>query len=40
MEFFMDVSQLFVCDVRVNLCGLDVGVAEHGLDASDVGAVF
>lgn len=35
----MDFFQVEVGDVGVDLGGGDVGVAEHGLDGADVGAV-
>ena len=40
MEFFVDVVQTFVGDMRVDLRGGNVGVAEHGLDGAQVGAVL
>jgi hypothetical protein len=39
MKIFVDVAELLVGDVGVDLCGSDGGVAEHGLDAANVGAV-
>lgn len=36
----MNISQLSVGDVRINLRGLDIGVAEHDLNASDIGAIL
>jgi hypothetical protein len=39
MEFFVYISQVLVCHVSINLRGADIGVAEHGLDGADVGAV-
>lgn len=36
----MDLLQLADGDVRVDLRGLQVGVAEHGLNEADVGAAF
>ena len=39
MEFLMHLTQRLVRDVRVDLSRGDGGVAEHGLDASDVGAI-
>ncbi len=39
MEFFVDFAKVGVGDVSVDLGGGDVGVAEHGLDAAEVGAV-
>ena len=35
----MDFSKMWVGDVGVNLGGADVGMAEHSLDATKVGAV-
>ena len=35
----MDFAEVVVGDVGVNLGGADVGVAEHGLDGTEVGAV-
>lgn len=35
----MDLFEVLVGDVGVDLGGGDVGVAEHGLDGADVGAV-
>ena len=40
MEFFMDVAQALVGDVGVNLGGGNAGVAEQGLDRTDVSAVL
>lgn len=40
MVFLVHFPQLLVRHVRIDLRGGDVFVAEHGLDASDVGAVF
>ena len=39
MEFFVDFAEVGVGDVGVDLGGGDVGVAEHGLDGAEVGAV-
>jgi len=39
MEFFVDITQMFVCDVGVDLCGSYIGVAEEGLDTTQIGAV-
>lgn len=39
MEALVDVFEVWVGDVGVNLGGCDVAVAEHGLDAAEVGAV-
>ncbi len=39
MKVFMDFFQAFVGDMGVDLCGSDRGMAEHRLDAADVGAV-
>lgn len=39
MEFFVDFSEMRVGDVSVDLGGADVGMAEHSLDATKVGAV-
>ena len=39
MEFTMNIAQVLVGDVGVNLCGADVAVAQHALDAAQVGAV-
>src|SRR5215213_2922758 len=38
--FLVDAADAFAGDVRVDLCGGEVAVAEHGLDAARVGAVF
>ena len=35
----MDFAEMRVGDVSVDLGGADVGVAEHGLDATKIGAV-
>ena len=35
----MDISQLFVCNMGVNLGSGDVGVTEKSLDGAEVGAV-
>lgn len=35
----MDFAEVGVGDVGIDLGGGDVGVAEHGLDGADVGAV-
>ena len=39
MILLMYISQVLVGHVRINLRGADVGVAEHGLDGSYVGAI-
>ena len=39
MKFLVNVTEMFIGDVSVNLCGADVGVAEDGLDGAEVGAV-
>lgn len=39
VEFFVDFFEVGVGDVGVDLGGADVGVAEHGLDGAEVGAV-
>ena len=39
MEFFVDFFKVSIRNVGVDLGGGDVAVAEHGLDASKVGAV-
>src|ERR1044071_1792447 len=36
----VDAADALAGDVRVNLCGGEVAVAEHGLDAARVRAVF
>ena len=40
VKFFVNVFELFVCDVSIDLCGLNIGMAEHDLHTSDVGAVL
>ena len=40
MKFFVNLSKLLVCYVGIYLCCLNIGMAEHDLHASDVGAVF
>src|SRR5438105_1267608 len=40
MMFFVDAAESLARDVRVNLRGREVAVAEHGLDAARVGSVF
>ena len=35
----MDIAELFVRNVGIDLGGGDVGVAEKGLNGTDVGAV-
>ena len=35
----MNIAELFVGDMGINLGGGDVGVAEKGLNGTDVGAV-
>lgn len=39
MKLFIGVTQVFVCDMRVDLCGGDVAMAKHTLHTSDIGAV-
>lgn len=39
VEFFVDLFEVGVGDVGVNLGSADVGMAEHGLDRAEVGAV-
>ena len=39
MKLLEDVAQVLVGDVGVDLCGADVAVAEHALNATQVGAV-
>ena len=39
MEFFVDGAEAVLVDVGVDLGGGDVGMAEHILDDSEVGAV-
>lgn len=39
VEFLVDFFEMGVGDVGVDLSGGDVGVAEHGLDGTEVGAV-
>ncbi len=39
VEFVMHFFEMLVGDVGVDLGSGDVGVAEHGLDGTDVGAV-
>ena len=39
MKFFVDLFEVLVGDMSVNLGGRNVGVAKHGLDGAEVGAV-
>lgn len=39
MEFFVDIFKMRVGDVSINLRGCDVAVAEHALNAAEVGTV-
>jgi len=39
VEIFMRIAELFVRNMGVDLGGGDVGVAEKGLNGTDVGAV-
>lgn len=39
MEAFVDFFKMWVGDVSVDLSGADIGVAKHGLDRANVGAV-
>ena len=39
MKFVVDFFEVGVGDVSVDLSGGDVGVAEHGLDSTEVGAI-
>lgn len=39
MVFFVYLAEVGVGDVGIDLSGGDVGVAEHGLDGAEVGAV-
>lgn len=39
MEFTMNIAQVLVSNVGVDLCGADVAVAEHALDAAQIGTV-
>jgi len=39
VEAVVDFSEVLIGDVGVDLGGADVGVAEHGLDGAEVGAV-
>ena len=39
MKIFMDIAELFIRNMGVNLGSGDVGVAEEGLDGTEVGAV-
>ena len=34
MEFTMNIAQVLVGDVGIDLCGADVAVAQHTLDAA------
>ena len=34
MKLLVDVAQVLVGDVGVDLCGADIAVAEHALDAA------
>jgi hypothetical protein len=38
VEFFVDASETVAVHMGVNLCGADVGVAEHFLEAAEVHA--
>ena len=40
MKLLVYLSKLLVCDVRIYLRRLDIGVTEHYLDAADICAVF
>ena len=40
MKLLVDVAQMGIGDVGINLGRGDGGVAEHGLDAADVGAIY
>jgi len=40
MELFVRLLEMGVGDVGVNLCGRNVGVAEHLLDGADICAVL
>ncbi len=40
MEFFMNLLELFVRDVRIYLRGLNVGMAKHHLHAANIGTVL
>ena len=40
MKIFVDIAELFVGNVGINLGGGDVGMAEKGLDGTDIGAVL
>lgn len=35
----MNIAQVLIGDVSVDLCGADVAVAQHALDAAQVGTV-
>ena len=39
MKIFMHIAELFIRNMGVNLGSGDVGVAEEGLDGTEVGAV-
>ena len=39
VKIFMDIAELFVRHMGVDLGGGDIGVAEEGLDGTEVGAV-
>ena len=39
VKFLMNIAELGIGDVGVDLGGGDGGMAEHGLDGADVGAV-
>ena len=39
MKLLEDIAQVLVGDVGVDLCGADVAVAQHALDAAQVGTV-
>ena len=34
MEFTMNIARVLVGDVGIDLCGADVAVAQHALDAA------
>ena len=40
MELFVGGFQAIICDVCINLCGVDVAVTEHHLHRSQIRAVF
>lgn len=39
MKLLVHTSEVWVCNVRIDLSGRDIAVPEHGLDAAQVCAV-